>query len=83
MKFERGTYIRGLATGFVFGIVMLGGTAFAGTAAPEIDPGMAVGGLTVLGCRHRAIDRAVSRATIAAKFADRSDKIVRRFAEGP
>ena len=49
MKFERGTYIRGLATGFVFGIVMLGGTAFAGTVAPEIDPGMAVGGLTVLG----------------------------------
>ena len=49
MKFERGIYIRGSMTGFAFGAVMLSGTAFAGLAAPEIDPGMAVGGLTVLG----------------------------------
>jgi len=49
MKFERGIYTRGLLTAFAFGIVMLGGTACAGVTAPEIDPGMAVGGLTVLG----------------------------------
>jgi hypothetical protein len=28
---------------------MLSGTAFAGFSAPEIDPGLAVGGLTILG----------------------------------
>ncbi|HXN84753.1 MAG TPA: hypothetical protein VN867_01725 [Candidatus Binataceae bacterium] len=29
--------------------LLLGGTALAGTGTPEIDPGMATGGLTILG----------------------------------
>ena len=29
--------------------LVLTGTAFAGTSTPEIDPGMATGGLTILG----------------------------------
>jgi hypothetical protein len=49
MKLKRRTYVRGLVVGFVSGTAMLSGTAFAGFAAPEIDPGLAVGGLTILG----------------------------------
>ncbi|HXN84758.1 MAG TPA: hypothetical protein VN867_01750 [Candidatus Binataceae bacterium] len=30
-------------------VLMLGGKAFAGGSTPEIDPGMAAGGLTLLG----------------------------------
>ena len=42
------TYVRGLVVGFVAASLMLSGNAFA-TPVPEIDPGMATGGLTVLG----------------------------------
>lgn len=49
MKFNRRVCIRGLVTGFVLGTVMLSGTAFAVAKTPEIDPGMATGGLTILG----------------------------------
>jgi hypothetical protein len=40
-----------LAAGLVLATLMLTGTAFAGlsTAAPEIDLGMATGGITILG----------------------------------
>jgi len=38
-----------LVVGFGFASLMLSGTAFAGFATPEIDPGMATGGLTILG----------------------------------
>jgi len=49
MKLKRGIYLRGLVAGFVCGTVMLSGTAFAIVPTPEMDPGMAVGGLTILG----------------------------------
>jgi hypothetical protein len=49
MKFKRGTYLRGLVAGFVCGTVMLSGTAFAIMPTPEMNPGMAAGGLTILG----------------------------------
>jgi hypothetical protein len=39
---------RTLIVGSVTALI-LGGTAFAGGFAPEIDPGMATGGLTILG----------------------------------
>ena len=44
-------YARSLIAGFAFASLMLSGTAFAGVTpvAPEIDPGMATGGLTILG----------------------------------
>jgi hypothetical protein len=35
--------------GFGFATLMLSGTAFAGTPTPEIDPGMATGGVAILG----------------------------------
>ena len=35
--------------GLGFATLMLSGTAFAGLGAPEIDPGMATGGLAILG----------------------------------
>ena len=47
MKRINGTYVRALIVGFVAASSMLSGYAFA--AVPEIDPGMASGGLTVLG----------------------------------
>jgi len=49
MKFKPGTHLRGIAAGFILGTAMLSGTAFAAFGAPEIDPGLAVGGLTILG----------------------------------
>ena len=49
MKLKRRTYVRGLVAGLVSGAAMLSVTAFAGFATPEIDPGLAVGGLTILG----------------------------------
>ena len=49
MKFKRGTYLRGLVAGLVVGTTLLSGTAFALFATPEIDPGVAAGGLTILG----------------------------------
>jgi hypothetical protein len=51
MKTLRVGYARALVAGFAFASLMLSGTAFAGfpQAAPEIDPGMATGGLTILG----------------------------------
>ena len=47
MKVAR-SITRSLVAGAVVA-VMLGGTAFAGNPTPEIDPGMATGGLTILG----------------------------------
>ena len=47
MKVE-GTIARSLIAGAVVAL-MLGGTAFGGAFTPEIDPGMATGGLTILG----------------------------------
>jgi len=49
MKTLRVRYARALVVGFGFASLMLSGTAFAGFATPEIDPGMATGGLTILG----------------------------------
>ena len=49
MKLRRGTYLRGLVAGFVSGTVMLSGTASAVAPTPEMDPGMAIGGFTILG----------------------------------
>ena len=49
MKTLGGTCARALLAGFGFASLMMSGTAFAGTGTPEIDPGMATGGLTVLG----------------------------------
>ena len=43
-----GSIARSLVVGALVAF-MLGGTAFAGIGTPEIDPGMATGGLTVLG----------------------------------
>ena len=47
-----GSFARTLIAGAAVAL-MLGGTAFAGNVpivgTPEIDPGMAVGGLTILG----------------------------------
>ena len=43
-----GTFARNLIAAAVAAL-MLGGTAFAGLNTPEIDPGMATGGLTILG----------------------------------
>ncbi|HXN84755.1 MAG TPA: hypothetical protein VN867_01735 [Candidatus Binataceae bacterium] len=42
-----GIFARTLIAGVA--ALMLGGTAFAGLNTPEIDPGMATGGLTILG----------------------------------
>lgn len=44
-----GTSVRALIVGFAVATLMLSGKAFAGAVTPEIDPGMATGGLTVLG----------------------------------
>jgi hypothetical protein len=45
-----GTHARALIVGFAVASLMLSGKAFAGVAAvPELDPGMTVGGLTLLG----------------------------------
>ena len=49
MKTISGTYARALVVGFGVASLMLSGKAFAGAGAPEIDPGMATGGLAVLG----------------------------------
>jgi len=50
MKRISGTYTRALVLGFAVASLMLSGKAFAGiNPAPEIDPGMATGGLAVLG----------------------------------
>ena len=50
MKTLRVGYACALVAGFAFASLMLSGTAFAGLAqTPEIDPGMATGGLTILG----------------------------------
>ena len=49
MKTVLGSHARALVAGFVLGSMMFGGTAFAAFGAPEIDPGMATGGLTILG----------------------------------
>jgi hypothetical protein len=45
----RRTYARASVAGFAFASLMLSGTAFAGVTTPEIDLGMATGGLTILG----------------------------------
>jgi hypothetical protein len=47
MKFA-GTIARTLIAGAVVALT-LGGTALADTPTPEIDPGLATGGLTILG----------------------------------
>jgi hypothetical protein len=49
MKAINGTCARALVVGFAVASLMLSGKAFAGVVAPEIDPGMATGGLTLLG----------------------------------
>jgi hypothetical protein len=49
MKTVSETYVRTLVVGFAVASLMLSGSAFAGIGAPEIDPGMATGGLAVLG----------------------------------
>jgi hypothetical protein len=49
MKVKLRTRVRGIAAGLLLGTAMLSGTAFAAFGAPEIDPGLAVGGLTILG----------------------------------
>lgn len=49
MKFKSTNLVRGFAAGFIMATAMMTGTAFAAFGAPEIDPGMAVGGLTILG----------------------------------
>jgi predicted Na+-dependent transporter len=49
MKATSGTYVRALIVGFAAAFSMMSGFAWAGSAVPEIDPGMATGGLTMLG----------------------------------
>jgi hypothetical protein len=52
MKTFRAIRAGRVAVGFAFVSLILDGTAFAGLAgvgAPELDPGMATGGLTILG----------------------------------
>jgi hypothetical protein len=44
-----GAYARALIVGFVATFSMMTGYALAGEPTPEIDPGMATGGLTMLG----------------------------------
>jgi hypothetical protein len=49
MKISTGTYVSAICGAFAVASLMLSGRAFAGVAVPEIDPGMATGGLAVLG----------------------------------
>jgi hypothetical protein len=49
MKAINGTCARALVVGFAVVSLMVSGKAFAGDNVPEIDPGMATGGLTLLG----------------------------------
>jgi len=49
MKTISGTYVRALFGAFAVASLMLSGNAFASAPSPEIDPGMAAGGLAVLG----------------------------------
>jgi len=43
------THAKALVVSLAAATLMLSGTAFAGSPGPEIDPGMATGGLTILG----------------------------------
>jgi hypothetical protein len=49
MKAVNSPCARALVVGFAVASLMLSGKAFAGSVVPEIDPGMATGGLTLLG----------------------------------
>jgi hypothetical protein len=44
-----GAYARALVVGVAAAFSILSGRAWAGVITPEIDPGMATGGLTMLG----------------------------------
>jgi hypothetical protein len=49
MKISTGTLARSLIAGAIIALMMSGSAYAFPTGTPEMDPGMAVGGLTILG----------------------------------